>query len=61
MHCLATILKWHGSRSWSGLAGLAVWPPYESFLIEQGSDRLGYRDRVGDAAPNTRVLEVREL
>jgi hypothetical protein len=32
---------------------------YESFMIEP--DRLGYRDRVGDAAPNTRVLEVREL
>lgn len=32
---------------------------YESFMVDP--DRLGYRDRIGDAAPNTRVLEVREL
>jgi hypothetical protein len=32
---------------------------YESFLVDP--DRLDYRDRLGDAAPNTRVIEVREL
>jgi hypothetical protein len=32
---------------------------YESFMVDP--DRLDYRDRLGDAAPNTRVLEVREL
>jgi hypothetical protein len=32
---------------------------YESFMIDP--DRLDYRDRIGDAAPTTRVLEVREL
>jgi len=32
---------------------------YESFMADP--DRLGYRDRIGDAAPTTRVLEVREL
>jgi len=32
---------------------------YESFLIDP--ERLDHRDRLGDAAPNTRVIEVREL
>lgn len=32
---------------------------YESFLVDP--DRLQYRDRLGDAAPNTRVLEVHDL
>ena len=32
---------------------------YESFMLDP--DRLDYRDRLGDAAPNTRVIEVREL
>jgi hypothetical protein len=32
---------------------------YESFLVDP--DRLGHRSRIGDAAPVTRVLEVREL
>lgn len=32
---------------------------YESFLVDP--DRLDYRDRLGDAAPTTRVLEVRDL
>jgi hypothetical protein len=32
---------------------------YESFMV--GPDRLDHRDRLGDAAPTTRVLEVREL
>jgi len=32
---------------------------YESFMIDPA--RLDYRDRIGDAAPTTRVLEVREL
>ena len=32
---------------------------YESFMVDP--DRLEYRDRIGDAAPNTRVLEVREV
>jgi hypothetical protein len=32
---------------------------YESFMADP--DRLGYRGRIGDAAPTTRVLEVREL
>jgi len=32
---------------------------YESFMVDP--DRLGYRNRLGDAAPNTLVLEVREL
>jgi hypothetical protein len=32
---------------------------YESFMVDP--DRLGYRDGLGAAAPNTRVLEVREL
>ena len=32
---------------------------YESFMVDP--DRLEYRDRIGDAAPTTRVLEVREL
>lgn len=32
---------------------------YESFMVDP--DRLDYRDRIGDAAPTTRVLEVREL
>jgi hypothetical protein len=32
---------------------------YESFMADP--DRLEYRDKIGDAAPTTRVLEVREL
>ena len=32
---------------------------YESFIVDPA--RLNYRDRLGDAAPNTRVIEVREL
>jgi hypothetical protein len=32
---------------------------YESFMVD--ADRLHYRDRLGDAAPKTRVLEVRDL
>jgi hypothetical protein len=32
---------------------------YESFIADP--DRLDYRGRIGDAAPTTRVLEVREL
>lgn len=32
---------------------------YESFMVDQ--DRLGYRDRLGDAAPTTRVIEVHDL
>ena len=32
---------------------------YESFMVDP--DRLAYRDSLGDAAPDTRVLEVREL
>jgi hypothetical protein len=32
---------------------------YESFMVDP--DRLAYRDTLGDAAPDTRVLEVREL
>lgn len=32
---------------------------YESFMTDP--DRLAYRDRIGDAAPTTRVLEVREV
>ena len=32
---------------------------YESFMADP--DRLDYRDRLGDAAPTTRVLEVRDL
>jgi hypothetical protein len=32
---------------------------YESFMVDP--DRLRYRDRLGEAAPNTRVLEVGEL
>jgi hypothetical protein len=32
---------------------------YESFMVDP--DRLEYRGRIGDAAPTTRVLEVREL
>jgi hypothetical protein len=32
---------------------------YESFMADP--DRLEYRDRLGGAAPNTRVIEVREL
>ena len=32
---------------------------YESFMTDPA--RLDYRDRIGDAAPTTRVLEVREL
>ena len=31
---------------------------YESFMTDQ--DRLDYRDRIGDAAPTTRVLEVHD-
>jgi hypothetical protein len=32
---------------------------HESFMVDP--DRLKYRDRIGDAAPTTRVLEVHEL
>ena len=32
---------------------------YESFMVDP--DRLDHRDRIGDAAPTTRVLEVRDL
>jgi hypothetical protein len=32
---------------------------YESFMVDP--DRLGLRDRIGHAAPTTRVLEVSEL
>lgn len=32
---------------------------YEFFMVDP--DRLGYRDRIGGAAPTTRVLEVCEL
>jgi hypothetical protein len=32
---------------------------YESFIADP--DRLDYRDRIGDAVPATRVLEVCEL
>lgn len=32
---------------------------YESFMADE--DRLGYRDKIGDAAPTTRVIEIREL
>jgi hypothetical protein len=32
---------------------------YESFMVD--TDRLEHRDRIGDGAPTTRVLEVREL
>lgn len=32
---------------------------YESFLVDP--DRLAYRDRIGAAAPTTRVIEVRDL
>ena len=32
---------------------------YESFMVDP--DRLDYRDRIGDAAPKTRVLEVRDV
>jgi hypothetical protein len=32
---------------------------YESFMVDP--DRLDYRDRLGNAAPNTRVLEVHDL
>jgi hypothetical protein len=32
---------------------------YQSFMVDP--DRLDHRDRLGDAAPNTRVLEVHDL
>lgn len=32
---------------------------YESFLVDP--DRLALRNQLGDAAPTTRVIEVREL
>ena len=32
---------------------------YESFMVD--GDRLRYRESIGDAAPNTRVLEVHEV
>lgn len=32
---------------------------YESFLVDP--DRLALRERLGDAAPTTRVIEVRDL
>jgi hypothetical protein len=31
---------------------------YESFMVDP--DRLAHRQRIGDAAPTTRVIEVRE-
>jgi hypothetical protein len=31
---------------------------YESFMVDP--DRLAHRERIGDAAPTTRVIEVRE-
>jgi hypothetical protein len=31
---------------------------YESFMVD--TDRLAYRAELGDAAPSTRVVEVRE-
>lgn len=32
---------------------------YESFMVDP--DRLRHRESIGDAAPSTRVIEVREL
>ena len=32
---------------------------YDSFMVDP--DRLAHRERVGDAAPTTRVIEVRDL
>lgn len=32
---------------------------YESFMVDE--ERLAHRDRMGDAAPRTRVLEVRDV
>jgi len=32
---------------------------YESFMVDP--DRLAHRERIGDAAPTTRVIEVREF
>ena len=32
---------------------------YEAFMIDPA--RLAHRDRIGDAAPTTRVIEVRDL
>jgi hypothetical protein len=32
---------------------------YESFMVDP--DRLGYRDKLGNAAPTTRVLEVYDV
>lgn len=32
---------------------------YESFMVDP--DRLRYREEVGDGAPTTRVIEVREV
>ena len=32
---------------------------YESFMVDP--DRLDHRDRIGDAAPTTRVIEVHDL
>jgi hypothetical protein len=32
---------------------------YESFMADP--DRLGYRARIGDAAPTARVIEVRDV
>jgi hypothetical protein len=32
---------------------------YESFMVDP--DRLRHRERIGDAAPTTRVIEVREV
>jgi hypothetical protein len=32
---------------------------YESFMVDP--DRVGHRERIGDAAPSTRVIEVRDV
>jgi hypothetical protein len=32
---------------------------YESYMVDP--DRLGHRERIGDAAPDTRVIEVRDV
>jgi hypothetical protein len=32
---------------------------YDSFMIDP--DRLAHREKIGDAAPTTRVIEVRDL
>jgi hypothetical protein len=44
------------TRYWGCSAGTAG---YQSFMADP--DRLGYRGRIGGAAPITQVLEVHEL